>query len=310
MLPRTFTLGAVTVRISKRDSTASNQQPALDLINSSLVDYLTKLPHNELHRRLDAVTVDSIKNEAGYKQAARILHDNGCVVVRNFLPSEIRHELANVSNFLMPTLTTATRTGRNFEDHRISVQVRGGKLTTYKALASYPKAVACIRQGADQGMVDVFKIDRLIDDRESIRAPFETPWLKKLVTEYSPGRIPSAQNLNLYWNRSVTKTRGFHIDCVEPSLKGLVYLTDTNTFDAGPYCYCVRSPRDKFLRVANHLLSEACQNPTDAPLVDLRHIVPILADAGTLVLSDQSGIHRGIPQSPGMERQVLVMRYA
>ena len=48
---------------------------------------------------------------------------------------------------------------------------------------------------------------------------------------------------------------------------------------------------------------------TEAPVVSVLDIIPILAKKGSLVVSNQTGIHRGIPQSKNGYREVIVLRY-
>ena len=114
------------------------------------------------------------------------------------------------------------------------------------------------------------------------------------------------KNLNLYINRSITKTRGFHIDSNYRSIKGFVYLTDVNRLEDGPYCYVKGTHVDTLFKKVNNSVIGL----KEAPFVDQLNIVPVLGKKGTLILSDQSGIHRGIPQKKGSTRELLVMRYA
>ena len=132
-------------------------------------------------------------------------------------------------------------------------------------------------------------------------------WLLRLFT--SDDAPLQAENLNLYLNRSVTSTRGFHADSHGKTLKGFVYLSDVHSLDDGPYCFVRRSHVDGPWRLEKQKISELAAATTEAPFVDVTMAVPVIASRGSLILSDQAGIHRGIPQAPGAERCVLVMRY-
>ena len=60
-------------------------------------------------------------------------------------------------------------------------------------------------------MVDVFNFDRLAGERrESPRELFKRDWLLHLISEGDTAL--RAENLNLYFNRSTTSTRGLHAD--------------------------------------------------------------------------------------------------
>lgn len=116
-------------------------------------------------------------------------------------------------------------------------------------------------------------------------------------------------NLNLYINNSIKKTRGLHADSYDRTIKGFVYVTDVDSLEHGPYCYVKGTHLNSPWRKANKNISKRYQNKTESPFVDLLAVTPILGKKGTLVLSDQSGIHRGIPQEEGYIRKLLVMRY-
>ena len=113
------------------------------------------------------------------------------------------------------------------------------------------------------------------------------------------------KNLNLYVNNSITKTRGFHVDSYYRSIKGFIYLTDVNCLGDGPYCFVKGTQVENSLEKLNKIIGDK-----EAPIIDPLKIVPVLGKKGTLILSDQSGVHRGFPQSKGSLRELFVMRYA
>ena len=51
------------------------------------------------------------------------------------------------------------------------------------------------------------------------------------------------------------------------------------------------------------------KDATDDLFVDYHSVLPVFAKKGDLVVSNQSGSHRGFPQSPGFKRIMLVVRY-
>ena len=112
----------------------------------------------------------------------------------------------------------------------------------------------------------------------------------------------------MYINHSVIKTNGFHVDSNYRSIKAFLYLTDVNNLEDGPYTFVkgTHLNHDQIYKKINTKMI----GTKEAPFLDLQNVVPILGKKGTLIISDQSGIHRGIPQIKGATREVLVMRYA
>ena len=78
----------------------------------------------------------------------------------------------------------------------------------------------------------------------------------------------------------------------------------------GPYTYVTKSNINSSLTNINKQISFGLPNKTETPLVNLDNIVPILAKKGALVISDQGGSHRGLPQSYGNHRTVAVMNFS
>ncbi|WP_206744366.1 hypothetical protein, partial [Salinivibrio kushneri] len=76
-----------------------------------------------------------------------------------------------------------------------------------------------------------------------------------------------------------------------------------------PYTFVKKSHRTSSFSILNKYISSALPNRTEAPVVPLNNIIPVLAPKGSLVISDQSGIHRGFPQSPEGKRAVAVLSF-
>lgn len=279
----------------------------LDQLNGSTLEYIRSLSSGEIARRLDEVAIDRLHDEKALARARGILAAEGIVVILNFLGEDALQAAALAVSSLKTELAKATEAS-NRETETLLVQSAERVVTGYAGLCRHPKAVANIRRGSDAGMVDVFNFDRLLLDQSAVlRRPFEDPLLLGLMSD---GDVKlRAANLNLYLNRDITHTRGFHSDSYDRSLKGLCYVSDAADLTFGPYCYVRRTHLDGPWRWANRKISELCKAPTEAPFVDPAMIVPCVGPKGALILSDQSGIHRGLPQDPGRERQVLVMRY-
>lgn len=157
----------------------------------------------------------------------------------------------------------------------------------------------------DEGMIDIFHVDQAIDGLEPI---IESEQIREIVSE-AAGENYDPEILHAYINRSVTETRPLHSDMQGvPEFKAFIYLTDVPNESYGPYRYSRGSHRSIIKRLINNILGALF----DHPGVDMRYLFnaePILADKGALIVSNQSGVHRGTPQEPGKERMLLAIRY-
>jgi hypothetical protein len=279
----------------------------LTFLNAAALDYLRGLSRDEIKSRSDACSVESLETESHVEAASKLLEEEGIVIVRNFLDQSQLDSADRAIKKVINALAAASPE-QNYENDEILVQSAERVATSYTAMATHPKTIVTIRRGADAGMVDVFNIDRLAGDQaDALRQPFTRNGVLRLLSDGdSP---PKAKNLNLYINRGITKTRGFHADTFGKSLKGFVYLSDVNSLDDGPYCFVRQTHVDGPWRKANQKISELAQAKTECPFININMAVPVIAPRGALILSDQAGIHRGIPQVPGAERLVMVMRY-
>lgn len=279
----------------------------LRIFGDATLGYLRHLSSEEIENRLSNISLDAVTSESDLEQARDILRREGIVIVRNFLSDEAIELGETAASHVKDALIQAS-SGANIENDNILMQDAASNLSGYAALAAHPKTVISVRQGADAGMVDVFNVDRLLGaEQEILREPFQKKWLLELIA----GRNAhlNAENLNLYLNRGIQKTRGFHADSYTTSLKGFVYLSDVTELGDGPYCFVRQSHVDGPWRKVNQQISKLAIAKTEAPFVDPSMIVPIIAPRGSFILSDQAGFHRGIPQSSTAERRVLVMRY-
>lgn len=116
--------------------------------------------------------------------------------------------------------------------------------------------------------------------------------------------------------------RGFHVDTFECStFKVMLYLSDVTEHD-GPTCYIPGTHRDAELRRCKEFelgpavsLGDPSGRPHPTTFRDeelgewLGKQVPVVGPAGTIVLFDTWGVHRGFPPEHGAERHVLVNYY-
>ena len=141
----------------------------------------------------------------------------------------------------------------------------------------------------------------------TFRPYFETLSQKGLITRN--GNPLQPQNLNIYFNYAIKETRGFHVDSYKNEVKAFIYLSDVRDLGDGPYTYVKGSHAAGIFRRMNMALSSDLPNATEFPIVPFDEIIPVVATKGALVISDQSGAHRGFPQLENRERVIAVMKY-
>jgi len=178
----------------------------------------------------------------------------------------------------------------------------------YGKLVARETATVLRRSGErDDGMLDVFHAD---DAVPSLRAFRKDDFVAELITE-AAGEPYTPDTCNVCVNRSVTDTRGFHADTNEAKCKSFLYLTDVPDESYGPFAYVPGShDRSSLARKAGALVNRLRDRPpTDAVLYDEREVVTYTAQRGTLIVADQTGYHRGIPQAEGRERLLVTTAY-
>jgi hypothetical protein len=159
----------------------------------------------------------------------------------------------------------------------------------------------------DTGMVDMHDVQ---DSMKDLLTEVNLAWVQNSIEE-AAGSAMQFTGYNVYLNKSVTNTRCFHIDAAGVKhYKAFIYLTDVNSESEGPYAYIQASHRHNLWRYWN-----VCVNFLKGyPIMDMRHSgkmspVVFLGKKGTLLITSQDGMHRGIPQSVGAFRGVLVMKF-
>jgi len=193
----------------------------------------------------------------------------------------------------------------SIENGRMDVVEEGEH--TYTELANWGGAVANERRPPDDGMIDVFNIDEAISKCDSFKTDPEINEIINIAAseQYSP------DNVNVYWNRSVTTTRDFHADTYKGKFKSFLYLTDVPQKSYGPFSYVKGSHNPSVLRRKTTKLVNKVRDrqSTDAILCDEDDITYFTAPKGTLIIANQGGYHRGHPQEEGKERMVLTTSY-
>ena len=166
------------------------------------------------------------------------------------------------------------------------------------------------RSGSDAGMVDIFHPERLSEAMaNAVTSCLHERLISRLLlaAAWLPMRVKCR---NLYVNRGVQDTRGYHCDGRSQKFKSFVFLTDVRDLSDGPYCYVPATHRDRrpWKRSRQFNAAHGLNRHEYSQLQGL-DALPLLAKAGDMVISSQRGAHRGHPQHPDAGRAVLVNMY-
>lgn len=186
----------------------------------------------------------------------------------------------------------------------------------YIEVASSPKAVINIRardsDADDAGMVDIFSVEKLARN-ESL------PKLQQIIDISSSDKVESLmtgisgyakRQYNLYINHAITRTRGPHIDNNSAPYKLFVYLTDVTEEHQGPYCYLPASHQNRKWMSFERLRNAVMNLPsTEVSSIERADLLKLYGKAGTAIITSQSGIHCGWPQTEQGKRVLLISNY-
>lgn len=176
----------------------------------------------------------------------------------------------------------------------------GGKLTSYEEKANFSPFYVDVRGGKDKGMIDVFNIQNTPEFSQEL-----DDFIKEIV--YSLFDENSWKyRVNAYINNNITETRCFHRDSYKDDYKIFIYLTDV-AIENGPYTYVLGSHRSVYHKL-NTIFRFSRKTATDSPIVKKTMVHSFVGDEYTVVVSNQKGIHRGLPQFGEGNRILLAIR--
>ena len=230
----------------------------------------------------------------------------------NFKVDVHAHQLARdgviiIENYLNPSQCDNLR-------GKIEEVVQSGQLKMdkgeldYRELASADESIISRRSGdRDAGMLDIFNMQLVIPELTEIK---EDPHIEHIINQ-STGAGYESENLNIYLNRSVKGTRDYHADTYSGKFKAFVYLTDVPDESYGPFSYVKQSQAPgRLKRKATAFVNRLRGLPhTNAVFYDRSNIVTCTAPRGTLIIANQAGLHRGMPQEQGKERMLISLSY-
>lgn len=158
----------------------------------------------------------------------------------------------------------------------------------------------------DQGVRRIYHVDKLVPGLEAHR---NDPSLMRIIHAYY--RRPFHSRVLVFQHNLATahNTRYYHVDSFFNELKTFLYLDDVDAGN-GPFTYLKGSHKHHWLRTRKLLRpGKSDLPPTTFRPEELSEIlqdeVQLCGAAGTLILADVRGFHRGSPQKE-RSRSVLV----
>ncbi len=157
----------------------------------------------------------------------------------------------------------------------------------------------------DQGVRRLFHVERELPELTEFRAD---PFVLGVTEAYY--RMPFFSSLLMYQynTQSNDNTRYYHVDSFIKEAKAFMYLDDVDE-GKGPFTYLRGSHRSHFTRLKKQILGNeegaATSFHPDDVKSQLDSEVQMTGPAGTLIITDVRGLHRGSPQRDG-DRSVLV----
>ena len=286
-----------------------------DLSLSEIVDYLVEwrsqeftgentlsFPRFDFH--FDPMDPDLIVN------AAKSMNECGCVILRNFMPSNEANVLADeIFDFIN---SVKNKVGVVEEDIEEDGYILCGKKTKYKPgddLIGAGKPTVMTFENYDEGMVKIFNADHLFTkNKEIIDLYGRHQFILEILAACN---VPGAQfkhgHLDIYANQSDELSTGFHYDTDVPMVKTFLYLTDVLSVNDGPYCYAAGTHNETNIRKFNQEINKI-SNRGDLVCFHFNkdRVIPFLGKKGDLILSFQNGAHQRHNQKKGHQRMMLV----
>jgi hypothetical protein len=161
------------------------------------------------------------------------------------------------------------------------------------------------KRAYDRGVRRIYRVDCLVPRLEAFR---HDPYVMRIVEAYYRRPFYSGVLVFQHNLRSNSDTREYHVDIFGKEFKAFLYLDDVAD-DNGPFSYIRGSHRAHWTRLRRQLTPRPDMLPTSFSEKEIAHLlrreVRVCAPAGTLILANVRGIHRGSPQI-SRARSVLV----
>jgi hypothetical protein len=151
-------------------------------------------------------------------------------------------------------------------------------------------------RNGDQGVRRIYHVDRLINDLAEFR---NDSFVGRVAAAYYGFPFTSGVLVYQHNAQSNANTRYFHVDSFTKEFKAFLYLDDVDETN-GPFTYLRGTHRSHSIRLKKSLIGNRAAKGTSFYQRDLKAVlkneVKICGEAGTLILADVRGFHRGSPQ--------------
>ena len=191
-------------------------------------------------------------------------------------------------------------------DNRIENGIRTSNPSMgYADMAEADEPILNQRSGdRDDGMIDIFNMDLVVPKLSDLK---DDNFIIEVINNAEQKKY-TVDSLNVYVNRSVTNTRNYHADTYDGKYKFFIYLTDVQDLSYGPFSYVKKShqpsrARRIFRSYTNKIIRGVPS--TNAVTYDESNKKICTAPKGTLIIANQAGLHRGMPQEEGKERIMI-----
>jgi hypothetical protein len=158
----------------------------------------------------------------------------------------------------------------------------------------------------DQGVRRIYHVERLVPELKDVR--FD-PFVLDIASAYY--RMPFHSQVLMFQHntQSNEQTRYYHVDAFVREFKSFIYLDDVDPGN-GPFAYLRGTHKNHLARLRKQVQGNPeGESPTTFYPEDLGDLlgeeIAVNGQAGTLILTDVRGLHRGTPQVD-RSRSVLV----
>ena len=255
-----------------------------------------------------------------FDKTCRSMSGNGGLILRNFVSKDevqtLRFKLESLLGGEKVASHIANCTDDETEDYFLNCtfeNIPGGKKANPTTLFNYGRPIINVRAGhigppGDDGLVDIFRADPLFPEcHETFNNKERKDFILKVLRSVS-GKPYVSRLFNIYINRNITETRGFHADGFGDKVKAFLYLDDVDSLADGPYCFARGTHDNLEIRQCNIEIAERSgqSNGSNYNFWDRKREIKFLGKAGDFAMTFQRCAHRGWPQEPGHHRYALV----
>lgn len=242
----------------------------------------------------------------GYKYLIK----NGIFINTNYIDNQdlcILDKITNsVEKYINEIDRNITKEYPNFyisnkETFENSVELNKRKKTTFnfRGLAKDKKFDKKKTYTYDIGFCDIYRAELLFNEIKNINFKEIYSLCKKIKPDFNKDKDIM---YNIYYTHSVVNTRSWHRD--GNIIKFFIYLEDVE-IENGPYSYIINSSKillDKNKEISNEKLDLVLKTNS----IYQKYIFN--GKKGTLICSNQNGVHRGQPQKNNKKRIILVLK--